>query len=268
MRYKRILAALFLPIILLLITTSCTYAASNEETSSQSGESLDGYFAKISYLNYTSYGTGHYLAFTLTYDHTYYQKKKSSLSELLNGLKESFEKNGYSVSIDTYSGSFIAEMVFDTTEQYYKAIGYDGFSTDSTEPDKVEKTAFYITSSFSSKTIFSDVTKDYKYVGRLLSDGCTKAGIANEYVLLRYVYGTPYSQKTITSDCDKISYDAEKKLYLHEFLMNVDTCDRTIEITQRIPNTTTWYVLSIVAGIIVFAIPMVIIIVKKSKRSK
>lgn len=268
MKKKHFIRVIIVLLMLFVVISmnACAYSAPDNNDASVANNETDGYLAKISYHNYTLYGTGHYVAFSLTYDHTYYQKKKSSLNELLNNLKDSFQKSGYSVSVDTYSGILTAELNFETTEDYYKATGYDGFAISEKNSTNVKRSAFYTTSVYTMKTVFVDIDKDYKFVGRLLSEGCTKAGVSNENVRLVYIYGTPYSEKTITSDCDKVVFDAERKIYLHQFIMTVDNCDRTITLTQRTQNRTTWYALSIVAGIVITAVPLTIYIVKKKRK--
>ena len=270
MKKVKFFCALLIPIILSLCLLGCSVDLTDDETSNEAtaGEKLDNAYAMITFMNHTLYGTGHRFAYVLTYDYSYYQKRKPSLTALMNELKTSFESKGYSVSIDTINGKFTASMDFDTTEEYYGATGYDGFTPEEGEaPYEIKKTAFYKEYTYRLETVFVDVNKDYKFVGRLLSVGCTKAGIPDDMVILCYEYGTPYKNKTIRSDADEIAYSADSRLYLHRFKMTTKTCDREITITNRIPNTTIWYVIALVAGVVAFAIPFGIFLLKK-KRSK
>ncbi len=268
MKQKKIIAALLLAIITCLLLLGCAIDLTEEEAETV-GESIPDAYAKITYENFVLYGTGRHLAYTLTYDYDYFKKRKASLTVLLNNLKQSFETNGYSVSIDTIKGYFCAAYDFETTEEYYRAAGYDGFNPEENDADViVTKSAFYNEYSYTTKTVFVDVDKNYKFVGRILSEGCTKAGIPNEQIKMIYVYGTPYGAKTISTDADETTYSADEKLYFHKFYITQDTLNREIHITQRVPNTTVWYVIAVAAGLVVFAVPLTIFILRRKKKKE
>ncbi len=263
MKKISILTIILLIIVLAGIFSACSIAADEEED--LSGVNLDGKYAQITYNNYVLYGTGHYVEYKLTYDYSFYQKNKKTLGELMDTLKSSFEKSGYSVSIDTVSGILSASLKFDTTEEYYRATGYNGFEIDSDSVDPEYDTIFYKEYTYSMQTIFKDIDKDYKYIGRIFYTGCIKAGITEKEVILLYVYGTPYKTKTIRSDADEVKYSSEDNLYYHYFYMNVSDKDRVITITQRTPNTTVWYVFAIIIGLVICVVPLTILLIKKRR---
>ena len=267
MKRIRIISAFLLILFIACSCFACTYAYTSEsDEQAKAGTSLDNGYSMIVFSNYTLYGTGKYFEYKFIYDYSYYQKKKSVLTNLLADLESSFKSNGYNVSVNNYTGELIAYIKFDTTEDYLKATDYSGFDVEDDEYDSVVKTGFYTDYSYKMKTIFEDVDKDYKYIGRLYSIGCVKAGINKEDVILKYVFGTPYKQSAIRSSADQVLYSAGDKLYLHIFNMTFDTKDREIEITQHVPNTPVWYAVALAAGVVVFTVPFAIYMSKRKKK--
>ena len=256
-------------IVLLLACTmaGCLYNVSNSEnTQDTSGTKLENSNAMISFYNYVNYGTGRYFAYKLTYDSSYFQKKKTVLVSLLEELESSFTGNGFKVTINDYTGELTASMSFATTEDYLRATDYDGFAIENNSFDDIKRSLFYVDYVYRMTTPFTDIDKDYKYIGRIYSVGCVKAGIAAEEVILQYVFGTPYSNRTLKTNADKITYSAENRLYLHNFYMSLKDCNREIEITQHSPNTTVWYAFAIAGGAIVFLVPFTVYLVKRKKK--
>ena len=266
---KRVNIIVFIIVVLLLACTmaGCLYNVAEDDTAQdKSGTKLENANAMISFYSYTLYGTGYYFAYKLTYDSSFYQKKKTTLSHILEELEDSFTKNGYTVTLNDYTGEITASIRFETTEDYLRATDYNGFAIEDNSYDEIKKSVFYTDSTYRTTTLFADIDKEYKYVGRIYSVGCIKAGISSEEVILQYVYGTPYSQRTINSNADKITYLPEERLYLHNFYMRVNNCDRQIELTSHSPNTSVWYALAIAGGAVVFAVPFIIYIAKRKKK--
>lgn len=254
--------------VLAVTMTGCTYTASSEtdEDSKKNGTKLEGGYAMISFYSYVEYVTGYYFAYKLTYDYDYYQKKKSTLNALLDELGESFKNNGYDVTVNNFSGEMIASLSFKRTEDYLKYTDYDGFAPQDSSYDSIEKKVFYIDRTSKSKTLFADIEKEYKFIGRIYSVGCVKAGIDKDNVLLQYVYGTPYKEKFLRSNADYVVYSAENNLYLHVFKMTMDTHDKEVILINHVPNTKVWYAISIAAGVVFFAIPLTIYLIKRKKK--
>ena len=267
---KKIKSIILITVLLLLAftMTCCTYAvdSSLSEESEKNGTDLKGAFAMISFYNYVKYGTGKYLAYKLTYDYSYYQKKKSTLNKLLEELKESFVKNGYTVSVNVFAGEMTASLSFETTEVYLRSVDYNGFVAEQDNYDSIIKTPFYSEYSFKTTTLFTDIDKEYKFIGRIYYVGCVKAGIEKNNVLLQYVYGTPYKEKTIRSNADSIVYSPDNNLYLHIFNMTIDTPDKEVVITQHTPNTPVWYCIAIAAGVVVMSVPLAVYLLKRKKK--
>ncbi len=266
---KRVNGFVFIIVILLLVCnmTGCLYNVSEDDAAQdKSGTKLENANAMISFYSYTLYGTGYYFAYKLTYDSSFYQKKKTTLSRILEELKESFTKNGYTVTLNDYTGEITASINFETTEDYLRSTDYNGFAIEESSYDEVNKSFFYNDYILRSTTLFADIDKEYKYIGRIYSVGCIKAGINSEDVILQYVYGTPYSQRTIRSNADQITYSPENRLYLHNYYMRVNNCDREIMLTNHSPNTSVWYALAIAGGVVVFVVPFTIYLVKRKKK--
>ena len=267
---KKVICFILIVVLFILVVTmsGCTYAAVNDtdDDTQKNGTDLDGGYARISYHNYVQYVSGYYFAFRLTYDYDYYQKKKSTLNVLLNELGESFKNNGYDVSVNDLSGEMTASLSFKSTEEYLKYTDYNGFLPQESSYDSVEKKAFYIDRTSKSKTLFTDIDKEYKFIGRIYSVGCLKAGIDKNDVLLQYVYGTPYKEKFLKTNADQVVYSPENSIYLHIFNMNMDTRDREIILINHSPNVTAWYAVTIAAGVIVFAIPLTVYLLKRKKK--
>lgn len=226
---------------------------------------LNGYDVKITYNYSIEFGSGVYFAYEVMFDSDYY-KNVVNKEELFDELSYTFDVNGFTVDNDELHGKMVASISYETLTEYYIASGYDGYQiSESTAKEK--KGFLYNEYTSTSKTVFYNLKTEGKYVNRIykiLAD----LGVADEKILLEYIYGTPYDNNLITSTADKVVYSTQDRIYQHVFLLDVDELDKEITIFQRSPNSTGWYVIAIIIGLVVIAIPLTIYLIKKRKGAK
>ncbi len=227
----------------------------------------DGYYVEISYDNYILYSSGIYQAFTVTFDKVFwdgYAADENGINyrnNILEAIKLLFGGRGYVTEIDKDNARFTAFIKYESLTDYYIANDIDGYERE--ESSGNEKKGFLFNEYESSTTtIFKIIETEGNLLNAILQI-CYQAGINRENVALSYVYGTPY--KIITTDADEVNYSSGQKLYLHTYKMNMDNYDREIVMKQKSPNPTGWYVLAIIIGMAVLALPLTIVIVKRKK---
>ena len=115
------------------------------------------------------------------------------------------------------------------------------------------------------QTVFVGIKTEGRFVNRIYN-ACVAAGISDEKMILSYVYGTPYSEKMIKSSADKVTYSATERMYYHQFDMSVSESEKYITINQRVPNSAGWYLIAVIIGLVVLAVPLTVLIVKKKRR--
>ncbi len=258
--------------LLLCFFLSCFFISTDkpvyaeESTSDQYsyGYTLDdGYNVQISYHYYILYLSGVYFAYDVTFDNAFYSSVENK-KELINSVKDTFLKNGFSLDVDIDNGKMTAYLSYDSLTDYYISQGENGYSIG--EPSvPVKKTLFYTDYSNTFQTVFTGLKTEGKFVNRIYN-ACVDAGIEDENILLSYVYGTPYGENLITSSADKISYSASEHMYYHIFNMKVSERERFITVNQHSPNSSGWYLIAIIAGIVVLAIPLTVLVIKKKRR--
>lgn len=227
-------------------------------------ELTDGYDVSITYNYYVKYITGLYFSYEVTFDNTFYEKVADK-KKLMFSVKDTFVKNAFEIECDITNGKLTAFKSYETTEEYYAEQGIDGYYVGTvTEPSK--KTLFYTEYVSTQKTVMADLFRtDDRYVGRIYKV-CSEAGIADERMKLRCVYGTPYGENTLKTTADEVDYSNSDKLYYHIFDMTVETKDREITIKQRVPNSDGWYLVAVIAGLVVLIAPLTVAIIKKKRR--
>lgn len=219
----------------------------------------------IAYNYYVKYITGLFFSYEVTFDSTFYESVADK-KKLMTAVKDTFVKNDFEIECDVPNGKLVAYKLYETTEKYYIEQGIDGYAVGSvTEPSK--KTLFYTEYVSKQTTVMADLFRsDDRYIGRVYK-ACREAGISDERMNLRYVYGTPYGKNTIKTTADKVDYSNSDKMYYHIFDMTVATKDREITVRQRVPNAKGWYLVAVIVGLAVLAVPLGIAIAKKKRRS-
>jgi hypothetical protein len=100
------------------------------------GYELGDYYAKITYDNYTLYGSGVYIAYEITFDDDFYCVLANKAT-VMSKIKKTFVDNGFKVSVDEVNGKMTASIEFDSLTDYYAANGENGYETsDSAKPTK------------------------------------------------------------------------------------------------------------------------------------
>lgn len=232
----------------------------------ESGYDLKGdYDVKITYSFCVKYVNGIRESYEVVFDRDFFatvEDKKALIME----TKDTFVKNGFEVEADQINGRMKAEKDYDTTVDYYKAIGIDGYYVDSEKDVPTKKSFYFLTYQQTRATIFMTLKTEGRFINRIYK-ACASAGIGDDKMLLHYVYGTPYNEKMVTSTADSVSYSSSEKMYYHTFNVPMDNLDKEYTITRRVPNQVGWYVTAIIGGIIVLAIPLSIAI-KKNREKK
>ena len=92
----------------------------------------------------------------------------------------------------------------------------------------------------------------------------TASGLQKEIALssLRHSY------KVIESDAEKVYFDTNYNIYVHEFYMDINTCDRQLVMRQTVPNTVNWYLVAILSAIPFVVAPILIGLRLKKKERK
>lgn len=234
------------------------------------GYDLDGYDVAFSYHNYTLRNSGVYFAFVVTLDKNFHRtisKTENNVAYdclLMDKIKLIFSSLGYTVVSDDFNGQLYAYLSYDTMTDYYIANGLDGYEV--SESDATEDKGFLFTDYYTeTDTVFSLIGAGDNVID-VCVNLCKEAGAAEDKILLRYVYGTPY--KIITSDADSVTYNSQRSLYLHSFDMTVADKDRLIHFTQHAPNPVGWYVLAVIIAIPVIAVPLTIMIIRRKKKQE
>ena len=266
MKKKLVITLIIVLLLVIVICSSCVNVQDNAYAEKNSvGYELEEFSVKINYCYYVKYISGLYFAFEVIFDKDFYSTIDDKTA-VFNSLKDTFVKNNYKINIDMVNGKMSAYMDFDSVTDYYIAAGMDGYETNVS--DKAEKKSFLYTYYVSENTtVFSDIKKDGKFINRIYN-ACLNIGLTDEDIVLNYIYGTPYNEKLLTSDADSVSYSVTDRLYYHYYMMNMAETDRLIKIKQRVPNSTGWYFIAILTGIVVLSIPLVIYLLKKKKEKR
>ena len=255
-----LLVAIILSLALFLggTNTEWAYAAEQED-----GFKLENdYQVKIVYSQILGFGNGIKFSYEVVFDDDFYMATEDKKG-LINSVKETFVNNGFKVETDEVNGKMKAERSFDTLTDYYIAMGEDGYSENKKSvPDK--KTFFYSYYSSTSKTVFADLKTEGRYVYRIYK-ACSEAGLEDDKMTLYYVYGTPYGEEAITSTANSVRYASSERIHYHTFVFAVEERDNTVTIYQKSPNVWAWYLMAIVAAVVVAAIPLAIVITKRRK---
>lgn len=273
-------------IIILIITISiicsiffigeCNTCYAEENNSSIGYDLEDGYDIEISYANFNMYNGSIVRSFIFTIDDDFYFSEDNTPfgnllgflgidlevnSGILNYLSDFMLAIGYTPQIDE-NGRVIGSMNFDSPTDMYISYGIDGYEAPSENDSTVEKSFFYEDITSMQKTIFEDIEEKGNALNDLLV-GLENYGITSNRVTLSYSYGTPY--KTISSDAEEKYFDNDNKIFIHKFVMNLDTKDREIVFIQHIPNVANWYIFGLCVAIII-ALITVLFAIKFKKR--
>ena len=223
----------------------------------------DGYDVRIAYQYSILYASGVSFGYEVVFDQDFYDGIEDK-NTLMNELKETFVKNGYKIALDVDNGKMTASISFSSITDYYVAAGVDGYETD--EPNKpVKKGLFYNVYENTFSTKLAEIKQDGKFLNRIYKK-CVEYGIEDERILLRYVYGTPYNEKLITSSADSVGYSSADKLYYHTFDFTVATADKTITIRQKSPNQNGWYLVTILIAVAVLSVPLAVAMHKRKEK--
>lgn len=242
-----------------------TQSDDNEVDFSVQGYDLGEYDAKIVY-NYTiEFANGISFGYDVVFNKEFYNRLSTEESRYsLNLLGETFYNNGFTLDMDYTYGKMSAKKSFDTVEDYYAASGVTGYEKQVSTAKKTKGFFFNVYES-TNTTVFAGIYKgDQRFVGRIFSN-LRNMGIQENKILLEYVYGTPYGEDYLSTDADSVTYSYADKIYYHSYKMNVSDYERTVTITQKAPNQYVWYLLAIVAGILVISIPVSVKIVKQRR---
>lgn len=227
----------------------------------------EGYYVEIAYDNYTLYSSGLYQAFTVTFDSAFWEGYSSDenginyRNNILEAFNLLFTGRGFQTEVDRENARFIAFVKYDSYTDYYIDADINGYKT--SEDNSVKNKGFLFTESEQKTTTpFVNIEKEGYLLNAILQI-CYQAGIERDNVALTYIYGTPY--KIINTDSDDVNYASGQKIYLHTFNMNMDSYDREITLTQKSPNTTGWYILAVIIGLVFLAIPLIITFTKRKK---
>lgn len=218
---------------------------------------------QISYHYYNEYMAGVYFAYEVKFDKDFYAAVADKKA-LIASVKDTFVKNGFSIDEDVDNGKMTAYLSYPSLTDYYISQGEDGYETgEAQKPSK--KTLFYSDYTSTFQTVFVGIKTEGRFVNRIYN-ACVAAGIPDEKMTLSYVYGTPYSEQMITSSADKVTYSATERMYYHQFDMSVSENAKYITINQHVPNSAGWYLIAVIIGLVVLAVPLTVLIVKKKRR--
>lgn len=253
-------------LVVCVATVSCSTTNVASAIEESGGYNLEGdYSVKITYSYCLRYGSGLYLGYEVIFDSDFYSTVQNK-KELLNRTKETFVNNDFTVETDLENGKMNAFIKYDSMTDYYVQMGVDGYDVGTKSvPDK--KTLFYSYYSSTYKTVFADLKTPGRFVNRIYNC-CVDMEIPDENILLCYVYGTPYGESAITSTANSVRYSTSDKQYYHTFMFTVDEREKEITIYQKSPNAPAWYLLAIAVGLIVLAIPLTILTIKKKKEKR
>jgi len=233
------------------------------------GYDLGDYQASLTYYSCTMNTAGVCFAFEVILDSDFLLKSSTvegnvlKYPDILAEFEKLFQSIGYKTELNN-NGELLAYLYFDSMTDYYVASGRNGYELP--DPSENKKSGFLFTEYYStSETVFAAVDSGEGIVSRIF-DGIVALGADKDKILLKYVYGTPY--KTISTDADEKKYDYNQGIYLHSFNMNLSNKDREIHLTNRSPNAWGFYLLAVIAAVIVIAVPLTVCIVKLKKKKE
>lgn len=113
---------------------------------------------------------------------------------------------------------------------------------------------------FTFDTAFKNVANNqYLSVADEAINGMRDYGITDDNFRYVYNYGTFMTQKTLTSNADKIYFDDNEKIYIHEFVMSKDGADaKQVTLTQKAYNSTGWNITLIAIVLVALVITVLI----------
>lgn len=189
-----------------------------------------------------------------------YEARKLDVDAKLDSLKTALQAKNYTVG---YEAGFLDITLedFDSITDLYIANGKNGYENEQDETP-VDWGVWYNTYTYRDTTIFSTAQGTLIEEIALVVDSI--AGIAPSDIAFIYNYGTPYAERTIESDADKVYRYTKLDINIHKFVMDETTLDREYTIYQHAPNVVSWYLLAIVA----VAIPAAAFTVYAYKKKK
>lgn len=263
-KFAVIAIALALFLSLLCIQTG---GAALAEQPSDGFELRNDYLAEITYANFNMANGNIIRTFSLTFDKDYFnnfgEEDQGSGEQLLNYVSGYILAIGFKPEKDE-KGRVIGSKVYDSATDLYLEYGINGYENDDSDYERNDG-LLYSDIISTQKTIFDGIEEDNS-LGMLLGI-LYMFNLDRKDIALSYHYGTPY--KIITSDAERSYLDTNSDIYIHEFYMDLDNAGREIEISQRIPNATNWYLIAIAIAlpiVLVTLAGMAISVYKKRRR--
>lgn len=233
------------------------------------GIKLNGYNVNLTYKYYVLDYSGLELSIGVVFDREYVTANyggegQETIQGVLTELSLLIKNMGYTISIDTANNAMTGTMSFDTLTDYDIATGSDSYEVYSGNPDK-KTTFYYVESTTTTKTVFNGIEESEGLLQNFLQN-FYNLGITRDKILLSYEYGTPY--KIITSDADNVTFSVGKKIYVHEFNMNLDNSSREIHFYQKSPNAVGWYLTALFVALLITGAIVAVYFVNKKKHRR
>ncbi|MCR4662090.1 MAG: hypothetical protein K5765_08875 [Clostridia bacterium] len=202
-------------------------------------------------------------SYKIIFDSEYYNNLVNN-KDLIKELVGVFKNTKFMPSFDDTNGLVIANLSYDDVTDYYKDIGVTGYDNPDTLYENSESHLFYTDLTMKQKTIFSYLYDENTIINRLYNL-CLDSGISSDKILLKYVYESPYSEKSVKTNADEVERDKDSLLYRHTFVLDTNEYDKDIYFYRHTINTTVVYGFIILISFVIM-IPIIIInVIKKRK---
>ncbi|HQC54369.1 MAG TPA: hypothetical protein PKX91_01420 [Clostridia bacterium] len=170
------------------------------------------------------------------------EANKNALALKLTTLKAKFEEKGLTVTASEDGFSLSIDIVTYSSAHNRAVLDPERDGYEVYDPKSGLKTwGFYRNIyEFSTDTVFKNIAKNqYLSLADEAINEMQGYGVTNDNFRYVYVYGTYMSQKTLSTNADRIHYDKGEKLYIHEFIMSKNEVNnKKIVLTQRTYNST------------------------------
>lgn len=187
--------------------------------------------------------------------------KKQAISEAFDTIERAFKSSG--IAVKELNGDYCISAVlatYDSATDRALANGETGYDVyeSSAEVYNGFWYSWYVTK---TQTVFASTDAD-NWLNYCTSVLTSVGGIKSEDIDYVFNYGTKYSVNTIASDADSIYYYTNEtdgvSAYVHEFRMTLATRARQITLVQHTPNVWSWYLIAIVAVLIIAGIAIIV----------
>lgn len=169
--------------------------------------------------------------------------RAASITAVLSALNAGLQEDNYRSSFNRTENLIdIPLQEFESVTDMYIALGYTGYDGRGSSSDLVWG-AWANTYVSSQQTVYKNIAGTV--IETIAYELTNIEGLRAEDIAYIYNLGVDSDESLLWSDAEKIYYYKDLGVYIHKFVMSMDTLDRSITLYQKSPNYVTYYLIII-----------------------